>query len=349
MDPAVQDMMKVMLAEKAAAHEPGSASAVKAEPGSNAAGAPSFCGEKWGLEEVNGEEAPALSVHDMMKTMLAEKAAAQASASAKKRTREEANGEEEAPPLSVLNTPLSIVWSPPPGFSGKPQHISSRHDGDTTDWEAARELLQGAVAPPLERAFAAKEPSEVVKSSYAAILRAANYASFSFGYVLELEEKLVAREREAAALREQLEEAKAELAAAKRAAEAKQEKAMDDLPPGPGGDHSKKRDDLAGPGAELEKAKGELAAAKRAGEVEAEAVKMEAELAEARAEAVKKRAELAALKRAAEAEAEKAKAELATAEAVQQLVASEEHVRRRAEQALEAYERWRQAPAGRVA
>ncbi|XP_044431815.1 uncharacterized protein [Triticum aestivum] len=126
----------------------------------------------------------------------------------KKRIREEARGKEEVPPLSALNTPLSSVWSPPPGFSGKSQHIPSRHDGDSADWMAARELLQGAVAPPLERAFAANAPSEVVKSTYAAILQAANYASFSFRHALELEEKLAGRERKAAALREQLEEAK---------------------------------------------------------------------------------------------------------------------------------------------
>ena len=148
MDPAVKDMMKVMLAEKAAAQASASASAVKAEPGSNAA----LCGEKRGLEEV-----------------FAAKAAAQAPA--KKRIREEARGKEEVPPLSALNTPLSSVWSPPPGFSGKSQHIPSRHDGDSADWMAARELLQGAVSPPLERAFAASAPSEVVKSSYAAILQ----------------------------------------------------------------------------------------------------------------------------------------------------------------------------------
>lgn len=47
---------------------------------------------------------------------------------------------------------------------------------------------------------------------------AANYASFSLGYALELEEKLAAREREADALRQELAQAKAELAGAKEAA-----------------------------------------------------------------------------------------------------------------------------------
>ncbi|KAM3207995.1 hypothetical protein ACQJBY_062966 [Aegilops geniculata] len=159
------------------------------------------------------------SVYEMMKNMLAEKAAAQASAStkkakaeppvcAKKRSLEEANSVEE-PPRSLLNTPpLSGMRSPPPGFP-----IS--HDGDGTGWEAARGLLQGAVAPLQHRAFAANEPSDVVAASYVAILQAANYVSTSLGYALELEEKLAARDTEVAALEEQLAETKGELAAAR--------------------------------------------------------------------------------------------------------------------------------------
>ncbi|XP_051204584.1 uncharacterized protein [Lolium perenne] len=182
------------------------------------------------------------SVYSMMKTMLAERAAAQASASTKevkaepgsntplcgnKRSLEQANGEEGAPPSVLTNTPLPGPCPlPPPGFSRKRQQFPSRHSGDTTKWEAARELLQGAVAPPQERVLAASEPSEVFRSSYAAILEAVNYASFSLSYALELEEKLVARDAEVAALRAQLDEAKAKLAAVKRpAGEAELEKA----------------------------------------------------------------------------------------------------------------------------
>ncbi|KAI4976775.1 hypothetical protein ZWY2020_050382 [Hordeum vulgare] len=167
------------------------------------------------------------SVYEMMKNMLAKKAAAQASESgkkvkaeapgsratgspplcAKKRNLEGATSE-EAPPRSLLNKPLSGMSSPPPGFP-----IS--HDGDGTDWEAARELLQGAVAPPQHRVFAASEPSDVVASSYVTILQAANYVSSSLGYALELEEKLAARDAEVAALEKQLSESKRELAAAR--------------------------------------------------------------------------------------------------------------------------------------
>ncbi|XP_020181069.1 uncharacterized protein [Aegilops tauschii subsp. strangulata] len=300
------------------------------------------------------------SVHDMLKIMPAEKAAA--SASAKKRTWEEANGGEEVPPLSVL----SCVHSPPP------QHFPSRHHGHTTDWEAARELLQGATEPPLERVLAANEPSDAIgnrAADDAAVRQDANYA-------LELEKKLVAREREAAALRKQLEEAKNELGSAKRAADAEREKA---------------KSELAAAGTELETTIAELAAAKRTAEAElvktkaelaaslADVVKTKAELAAAEAEAVKAKAELAAAKRATEtvvakanaelaaanraveAELVKAKAKLAAAEkeldsakaaaAVRELLASEEKVRRRAELALEGYERWRgrHTPAGRAA
>ncbi|XP_071679764.1 uncharacterized protein [Lolium perenne] len=208
---------------------------VKAEPGSNAPGSAALCGKKRGLEEAN---------------------------------------DKEYPPPSLLNTALfSGMSSPPPGFQPRRPRTNfpRRHGGDTTDWKAARELLQAAVAPPQQRAFSASEPSEVVRSSYAAILKAVNYTSFSLSYALELEEKLVARDAEVAALRKQLEEAKAEVAAVKGVSEVKREK----------------------------------------GNVE-----------------------LAAPKRPT--------AEAAAA-AVQYLLASEseEHIRRRSEQALEGYDRWR--------
>jgi hypothetical protein len=58
----------------------------------------------------------------------------------------------------------------------------------------------------------------VVVGDAATRAQAANYASFSLGYTLELEEKLAAREREAFARRQELSQAKAELAGAKKAA-----------------------------------------------------------------------------------------------------------------------------------
>lgn len=169
MEPSVYEMMKNMLAEKAAAQASASATKVKAEPGRHAPGSPRFCVKKRNLEEANSEESP---------------------------------------PRSLLNAPLSGMSSPPPDFP-------SGHDGDGTDWEAARKLLQGAVAPPQRRVFAATEPSDVVAASYVAILQAANYVSSSLGYALELKEKLAARDAEVAALKKQLEETKAELAAAR--------------------------------------------------------------------------------------------------------------------------------------
>jgi hypothetical protein len=133
MDPSVYSMMKTMLAERAAAQASASTRKVKAEPDSNAPGSAPFCGNKRNLEQANGEEG--------------------------------------ARPSVLTNTPLPGPCPlPPPGFSRKRQHFPSRHSGDTTKWEAARELLQGAVAPPQECVFAASEPSEVFRSSYAAIL-----------------------------------------------------------------------------------------------------------------------------------------------------------------------------------
>jgi hypothetical protein len=57
-----------------------------------------------------------------------------------------------------------------------------------------------------------------VVDSWATRAQAANYVSFSLGYELELEEKLTARDRGADALWQELSQAKAELAGAKKAA-----------------------------------------------------------------------------------------------------------------------------------
>jgi hypothetical protein len=217
------------------------------------------------------------AVYGMMKCMLAEQAAAQASASAKKvksepvskaagspplcgkkRSLEETNDKECRPPL-VLNK----VCSPPPGFSRKPQHLPSRHDGDGTDWVATRE---------------------------------------------------------------QLKQAKSELAAA-------------------GAEVAKAIAGLTVAEAEVVKAKAELTAAKRAADATAEE-KPGTQLAMEEAEVAKATAKLAVAKRALEEQVESAKAA-----AVQQLLCCEEQVRRRAEHALQRYQRWRtgRAPAGRAA
>ncbi|KAL6606109.1 hypothetical protein ACP70R_041762 [Stipagrostis hirtigluma subsp. patula] len=104
----------------------------------------------------------------------------------------------------------------PPGFSGhrdhrKPQHAPDRHDGDTADSEVARQLLEGIVTPSRERALAAAKPTDVIGSTYIAILQAANYATFSVEHARRLQDEL--------------ERAKAELAEAKKAAAAEAESA----------------------------------------------------------------------------------------------------------------------------
>ncbi|CAM0913024.1 unnamed protein product [Alopecurus aequalis] len=181
--------------------------------------------------------------------------------SGKKRKHEEVAGakdglrrsEPNTPPVAhpgLHGTPLSgrlVPDSPaPPGFDPNPRHmpVPDTHDGDSADWEEARKVLQCIVTPSREREFAVAKPSEVVASTYLAILQAANYASFSLGHALELEEKQTAQERDDAALREQLDAAKAELTTVKQEAEAK-----------------------------LEKLRAEVAAARRATEAEVESAK----------------------------------------------------------------------------
>ncbi|CAM0913028.1 unnamed protein product [Alopecurus aequalis] len=254
------------------------------------------------------------SVYNMMKTMLAEKAAAsvkkvkaEPSSDAplsygKKRSQQEATGEEGLL-LSSLKAPLSPgVCSPLPGFSAKPQYFSSRLDRDTTGWESARE--------PQECVFTGNEPSYV--------------------YALELEEKLLAQERDAAALREQLDEARSEVASAKR--EAEQEKAKAELAAA-GAELAKAKAGVAAAEAEVVKAKAELTAAAQRAADAAEQEKARPELAMRVAKAM---ANLAAAERALEEELDSAKVA-----AVHEFLCCEEHTRRRAERALEGYRRWR--------
>lgn len=120
---------------------------------------------------------------------------------------------------------------PPPCSDRNTRHtpVPDTHDGDSADWEEARKVLECIVTPSRQLEFAVAKPSDVVASTYLAILQAANYATFSLGHALELEEKQTAKEREDAALREQLKEAKAELTAVKQASEAKLEKARAEL------------------------------------------------------------------------------------------------------------------------
>ncbi|KAM3207993.1 hypothetical protein ACQJBY_062964 [Aegilops geniculata] len=130
----------------------------------------------------------------------------------KKRKLDEAYGDDRPPSYVLPNsqpTPHDSSDGPPGGFSRsrKMRHIPSGHHGDSTDWESARKRLQGVVPPQLERVFAATEPSDIVKSTYVSILQAANHASFSLSYALELD-------TENAALRLQLEKTEAKLAAA---------------------------------------------------------------------------------------------------------------------------------------
>uniref|UniRef100_A0ACD5ZS69 Uncharacterized protein n=1 Tax=Avena sativa TaxID=4498 RepID=A0ACD5ZS69_AVESA len=145
--------------------------------------------------------------------------------SRKKRKLEDVAGAKDGLGRSELNAPPG--WRAPPGPDASPRHspVPDTHDGDSADWEESRKVLECIVTPARERAFAVAKPSDIVMSTYVAIHQVVNYTSFSLRYALELQEKQASHEREVAALREQLEEAKAEMAAAKQAAEAKLEKA----------------------------------------------------------------------------------------------------------------------------
>lgn len=87
--------------------------------------------------------------------------------------------EENNPPPSPTPTPpaphggswswsASGMCSPPPGFAA---HVPDKHDGDSADWKAARQLLQAIVTPSRERRFPAAKPSDVVASSYLTLLQ----------------------------------------------------------------------------------------------------------------------------------------------------------------------------------
>jgi hypothetical protein len=87
-------------------------------------------------------------VHAMVKTMLADKAAAQASASAKKVKAEPGSKAAVSPPLCGKKRSLDEAkdkeCSPPPGFSRKPRRFPTRHKGDGTDLVASREQVASA-------------------------------------------------------------------------------------------------------------------------------------------------------------------------------------------------------------
>ncbi|CAN6214900.1 unnamed protein product [Urochloa humidicola] len=158
------------------------------------------------------------STYDMIQKMRAEKSAAEATASPKVTVKSEPGDAPEWTEATGKKRKLAQD-NAPPGFTSaarqyrKPplQHAPDRHDGDTVDWEASRQLLQGIITPARERAFLVANPFNVIASSYVATLQAANYASASLGHALKLQDDL--------------EKARAELAEAKKAAVAEVETA----------------------------------------------------------------------------------------------------------------------------
>uniref|UniRef100_A0A8R7QZI7 Transposase (putative) gypsy type domain-containing protein n=1 Tax=Triticum urartu TaxID=4572 RepID=A0A8R7QZI7_TRIUA len=76
---------------------------------------------------------------------------------------------------SALTTPPPAS---PPGLSGgffdpKPQHspVPDAHDGDSADWKVSQKVLECIVTPSRDDKFAASKPSDVVASTYVAMLQ----------------------------------------------------------------------------------------------------------------------------------------------------------------------------------
>ncbi|KAF7107076.1 hypothetical protein CFC21_107756 [Triticum aestivum] len=137
--------------------------------------------------------------------------------SGKKRRREEVTATDGHDGAAPVSNPRA-----PPGFDPRSPHSAVP---DTLDWKAVQKILEGLVTPSRECHFAASKPSDLLASSYVAVLQAANYATFSTSYALELDEKVLACERDNLALWEQVEKEKA----ARQAAEAELEKVKAEL------------------------------------------------------------------------------------------------------------------------
>ena len=86
----------------------------------------------------------------------------------KDRRREEGtatNGHHCAAPVSTPRAPS--------GFDPRSPRspVPDTHDGDGAGWKAAQKVLEGLVTPSRERQLAASKPSDVVASSYVAVLQ----------------------------------------------------------------------------------------------------------------------------------------------------------------------------------
>ncbi|KAM3208010.1 hypothetical protein ACQJBY_062980 [Aegilops geniculata] len=89
--------------------------------------------------------------------------------SLKKMKREEAASAKDGLCRSEQSTPHAA----PPGFDPKPPHslAPDAHDGGSADWQAAKKVLESITTPSRARSFAAAKPSDVVASSYSAMLQ----------------------------------------------------------------------------------------------------------------------------------------------------------------------------------
>ena len=148
MDPFVYDMMKSLRAAKAA-QASGEKVTVKREPGSDTP----LSGTKRKLADDAAKQG--LPRHEPSTPL------------------DHARGSSSgaAPPgFSAQRTSRSSVRDHDP-ISKQPRHTPDLPDGGgAAGWEAARRMLQSIVAPPRERAFSLAKPSEVIESSYNAMV-----------------------------------------------------------------------------------------------------------------------------------------------------------------------------------
>ncbi|XBH97863.1 hypothetical protein VPH35_127474 [Triticum aestivum] len=88
--------------------------------------------------------------------------------SGNKRRREEVTATDGHDGAATVSNPRA-----PSGFDPRSPRspVPDTHDGDSADWKAAQKILEGLVTPSRERHFAASKPSDVVASSYVAVLQ----------------------------------------------------------------------------------------------------------------------------------------------------------------------------------
>jgi hypothetical protein len=125
------------------------------------------------IEDVRAEKAASAEAARKVVVKSEEDCIAQpcADSSGKRRKLAEGRAEGERSPLDTSRPPgFSAPWDQQPA-TGKDGGKHWRDDGNTGDWKAARQLLQGTVTPSREREMAASDPADVVAASHVSLLK----------------------------------------------------------------------------------------------------------------------------------------------------------------------------------